>query len=111
MSNYFFSSPYRSKPQPLAIRSLAYESQTCNADDIALLESMNNCLNESKTESMSKMFSGQDNQSIRTLKNFILKQVDDYKYLGSFISSSQKDFEVHKGLIWAACNTEHIRVF
>ena len=32
-----------------------------------------------------------------------LKKVEDYKYLCSYISS-EKDFEVRKGLAWNACN-------
>ena len=30
--------------------------------------------------------------------------VSDYVYLGSFISSSEKDFLTRKGKAWAACN-------
>ena len=41
---------------------------------------------------------------IKTLKQKLLKQVDDYNYLGSFISSSLKDFITRKGMTWSACN-------
>ena len=30
--------------------------------------------------------------------------VSDYVYLGSYISSSEKDFNTRKGKAWAACN-------
>ena len=41
---------------------------------------------------------------IKTLNNTTLKKVEDYKYLGSYISSSQKDFATRKGMAWSACN-------
>ena len=91
------------------------------ADDIAIisnslenaqsllssLESAANCiglyLNESKTEYIS--FSQTDDPLvIKTINNTILKRVDDYKYLGSYISSSAKDFNTRKGMAWSACN-------
>ena len=90
------------------------------ADDIALLydklagahallfslESAANCaglhLNESKTECMP--INVRNNQEIRTLSNNILKCVEDYKYLGSHIQSSEKDFNIRKGIAWTACN-------
>lgn len=94
------------------------------ADDIALisnsienaqillnsLESAANCvglyLNDSKTEYMSftKSNDSIDNMIIKTVKGYILKRVDDYKYLGSFASSSEKDFKARKGMAWSACN-------
>ena len=43
-------------------------------------------------------------ETMKTLSNLVLKCVDDYKYLGSFISSSEKDFSVRKGMAWSACN-------
>ena len=33
--------------------------------------------------------------------------MDDYKYLGSCISSSEKDFKTRKALAWVACNKLH----
>ena len=91
------------------------------ADDIALisqslenaqsllqsLEQASNCvglyLNETKTEYINKCHSNND-IGIRTLKQKLLKQVEDYNYLGSFISSSLKDFLTRKGMTWSACN-------
>ena len=44
---------------------------------------------------------------MKTLNGTVLKQVDDYKYLGSFVSSSEKDFKTRKGMAWSACNDLH----
>ena len=33
--------------------------------------------------------------------------VSDYVYLGSYISSSEKDFLTRKGMAWSACNALH----
>ena len=90
------------------------------ADDIALLsdnlenaqvllsslESAANCtglhLNEKKTECMPINIQG--DFQIRTNSNNVLKRVDDYKYLGSHILNSGKDFNIRKGMAWSACN-------
>ena len=90
------------------------------ADDIALLadnltnaqallsalESAANCtglyLNESKTECMPVNI--RTHIEMKTLANNTLKYVDDYKYLGSHIRNSEKDFNTRKGMAWAACN-------
>ena len=97
------------------------------ADDIALisnsiqsaqillnsLEKAANCvglyLNDTKTEYMSHVKSNNaiDDMIIKTVKGYILKRVDDYKYLGSFTSSSEKDFNARKGMAWSACNNLH----
>ena len=37
-----------------------------------------------------------------------LKEVDDFKYLGSFVADSKKDLLTHKGQAWKACNKLHI---
>ena len=62
-------------------------------------------LNKSKTEYVS--FCKNDATVIKTLNGTILKCKDDYKYLGSYISSSEKDFNVRKGMAWSACNKLH----
>ena len=74
------------------------------------LENAANCvglyINETKTEFMNKCST--DNKiGIKTLNNKALKQVEDYKYLGSYISSSDKDFNIRKGMAWSACNDMH----
>ena len=97
------------------------------ADDIALicksiesaqillnsLENAANCvglyLNDTKTEFISYLKNNNsiDNIIIKTVKGYILKRVEDYKYLGSFTSSSEKDFNARKGMAWSACNNLH----
>ena len=62
-------------------------------------------LNESKTEYMSYIKSNDDTDNM--ISGYILKRVDDYKYLGSFASSSEKDFNSRKGMAWSACNDLH----
>ena len=41
---------------------------------------------------------------VKTLANNVLKCIDDYKYLGSHVSNSEKDFNTRKCMAWAACN-------
>ncbi|XP_066928664.1 uncharacterized protein [Clytia hemisphaerica] len=83
------------------------------ADDIALisstledaqnllitLESAANCtglyLNESKTEYLT-LNVNESSDNIKTISGTNLRKVEDYKYLGSYISSSEKDFKVRK---------------
>ena len=48
-----------------------------------------------------------DTFEMKTLNGYILKLVNDYKYLGSYISSSEKDFNTRKGMAWSACNDLH----
>ena len=101
-----------------------YLTDTVFADDIALiseslenaqsllhsLEEAANCvglyLNETKTEFLTKGIS-YINNGISTIRNSKLKQVEDYKYLGSSICSSIKDFNTRKGMAWSACNDLH----
>ena len=59
-------------------------------------------LNETKTECMP--INTRNNIQIKTLSNNILKCVEDYKYLGSHILNSEKDFNIRKGMAWNACN-------
>ena len=44
---------------------------------------------------------------IMSLNKKLLKMVSDYVYLGSYISSSEKDFMTRKGKAWPACNALH----
>jgi hypothetical protein len=37
-----------------------------------------------------------------------LKEVKDFKYLGSYVADSRKDFQSRKGQAWKACNKLHI---
>ena len=101
-----------------------YLTDTDFADDIALisgslanaqallhsLEQASNCvglyLNESKTEYVNKCMSDSD-FLIHTLNKTLLNMVSDYVYLGSYISTSEKDFLTRKGMAWSACNALH----
>ena len=56
-------------------------------------------INEQKTEYM--VYNQQDGY-IRTLNGSELKKVDDFQYLGSWISSCEKDINVRIGKAWAA---------
>ena len=100
-----------------------YLTDTDFADDIALisgslfnaqnllcsLEAAAKCVglhfNESKTEYINK--TNDITSHLETLSGYILKCKEDYNYLGSFISSSEKDFNVRKGMAWSACNKLH----
>ena len=73
-------------------------SSLCDAQDLlSSLEGAANCvglyLNESKTEYMNLTSSSISNFNMKTLNGYILKCVEDYKYLGSFISNSEKDLK------------------
>merc|ERR1712001_159737 len=51
--------------------------------------------------------SSNNSNPVRTLNGTSLKQVEEYKYLGSYISSSEKDFTTRNGMAWSACNDMH----
>ena len=59
---------------------------------------------ETKAKRNACQLMSSNNQEIRTLSNNILKCVQDYKYLGSHIQNSEKDFNIKKGIAWTACN-------
>ena len=63
-------------------------------------------LNETKTECMNRCNSN-NSHPVKTLNGTSLKQVEDYKYLGAYISSSEKDFVTRNGMAWSACNDMH----
>ena len=44
------------------------------------------------------------NQPLCTIDGTTLEQKDDFKYLGSWADSSQKDIDVREGLAWEALN-------
>ena len=108
------------QPRKSSRNPALYVTDADFADDIALLsdnlqgaqallsslESAANCvglhLNETKTEFMPVNI--RNNQEIKTLSENILKCVEDYKYLGSHIQNSEKDFNIRKGMAWTACN-------
>ena len=108
--------PRRSRRVPgLTVTDLDY------ADDIALLsdtiEKAQNLLhdletaaeavglhvNVLKTEYMIININDPD-PDIKSLDGSSLNQVSDFKYLGSYIADSKKDFQTRKGMAWSACN-------
>ena len=50
------------------------------------------------------MISSTPNNSFRSLAGKSIKQVEDFKYLGSFVMNSEKDMKSRKALAWVACN-------
>ena len=59
-------------------------------------------LNSNKTESMS--FSQVQDTVLKTVNNEIIKKVDNFKYLGSWIDDTANDVKVRKALAWKSCN-------
>ena len=57
--------------------------------------------NDKKTEYIT---SSSEPSSITSIHGKNIKRVDDFKYLGSFIMDSYKDFKIRKALAWQACN-------
>ena len=51
-------------------------------------------MNCNKTEYM--LVKDCEHEEVKSLNGSILNQVNDFKYLGSYISSSKKDFEIRK---------------
>ena len=58
-------------------------------------------LNASKTEYMTLNIS--DDSTVKSKNGAPIKQVEDFKYLGSFIADDRKDFNSRKGQAWSAC--------
>ena len=59
-------------------------------------------LNASKTEFITINIDPVDS-SINSLNGVSIKHVNDFKYLGSYIADSRKDFNTRKGMAWSAC--------
>ncbi|KAI8486591.1 hypothetical protein Bbelb_355660 [Branchiostoma belcheri] len=59
--------------------------------------------NESKTEFICTCPSNTTFE-LKSLSGICIKQVVDFKYLGSHIMNSERDFTVRKALAWVACN-------
>ena len=115
---------YQLRPKRSSRYPAEFLTDTDFADDIALisqslehaqdllqsLEQASNgvglYLNETKTKCMNRCLLN-NNNPVKTLNGTSLKQVEDYKYLGSYISSSDKDFNTRKGMPWSACNDMH----
>ena len=61
-------------------------------------------LNEKKTEFMAFNLPPTSDPVLKTRNGKSLKKVDDFKYLGGWLSSCEKDIKVRKGQAWAACH-------
>ena len=72
-------------------------SLECAANSVGLY------LNESKTEYVNINGNNPD-PVIKSSSGKVLKCVEDFKYLGSFIMDSAKDFNTRKVMAWMACN-------
>ena len=59
-------------------------------------------LNALKTEYMTVNINTTD-ETVRTIHGDNIKHVEDFKYLGSYIADSRKDFNIRKGMAWSAC--------
>ena len=105
--------PRRSRRQPAThITDLDFADDIALVSDLvtnaeALLHSVEDAAslvglhcNETKTE----VISSTPNNSFRSLAGNSIKQVEDFKYLGSFVMNSEKDMKSRKALAWVACN-------
>ena len=45
-----------------------------------------------------------DDIDIQTTSEELLKKVQNFKYLGGWVASSEQDLEIRKALAWSACN-------
>ena len=59
-------------------------------------------LNVKKTQYMP--YNQDDTDTIHARDGTVIKKVDNYKYLGSWMQSTAKDFEIRKALAWSACH-------
>ena len=64
-------------------------------------------LNSNKTEYMT-FNEANDHAPLITQGGTVLKEVNDFKYLGSYVCDSRKDFLSRKALAWKACNRLHL---
>ena len=58
-------------------------------------------MNVKKTQFMTF---NQPDVEIRTVDGSSLEEVNDFKYLGSWVRSTEQDIRVRKALAWKACN-------
>ena len=59
-------------------------------------------INAKKTKGL--LFNIQSSSSLHTLDGTILDWIEDFRYLGSWVESSEKDISVRKALAWLALN-------
>ena len=60
-------------------------------------------LNAKKTKVITYNISP-EHQPLTTTGGTVLKEVEDFKYLGSWVNSTEKDLKVRKALAWRALN-------
>ena len=85
--------------------------QLCDAQD--LLTSLKNAaarvgllLNTKKTEYLT-INEEESHLPICSKDGTQLKEVSDFRYLGSYVADTKKDFSTRKGQAWSACNKLH----
>ena len=86
------------KSVPLASKVLT--SLEVSAAKVGLL------LNAKKTECL-LLNEDSDHPTIRSIDGCDIKETEEFKYLGSYVVSSKKDFQTRKGQAWSACNKLH----
>ena len=59
-------------------------------------------INAKKIEAM--VYNQDDTIPIKTNDGINIKKVDNFKYLGGWMMSTVKDFEIRKALAWTACH-------
>ena len=62
------------------------------------------CINVSKTEYMSLNQDSSVSMSMKSLNGEAIKNVLDFKYLGSYIASTDNDVSIRIGKAWAVLN-------
>ena len=71
------------------------------SDDIGLE------INTDKTKYMRLNPNSDDDGNMKSKNGNIIKQVENFKYLGSFIRSTEKDIEIIIAKAWPALNSMH----
>ena len=71
-----------------------------NVENAALCVGLH--MNAKKTQVMA--FNQPGCVEIQTVQGSLLEEVKDFKYLGSWVKSSEQDIKVRKALAWKSCN-------
>ena len=61
-------------------------------------------INVSKTKYLTVNLVGEEPHTITSKDGHALEEVEDYVYLGAWISTTENDFRVRKATAWAACH-------
>ena len=59
-------------------------------------------INAKKTKFMA--YNIEEERELKLLDGTKLKEMNDFKYLGSCVDSTEEDIRIRKGLAWAAAN-------